>query len=75
MKKILKELIITKIFFILLIVVGCTQEKSTIINENVDNRIKLKETRVIEGYSYVIIEVDGVEYLSAARSGIVRISK
>jgi len=51
------------------------QLKSTIINENVDNRIKLKETRVIEGYSYVIIEVDGVEYLSAARSGIVRISK
>lgn len=61
-------LALTKAFFILLVssclLVSCTQEKSTSINENSENRIKLKEVRIINGYRYSIIEVDSVEFLT-----------
>ena len=70
---------IFKAFFILLIssclLVSCTQEKSTSINENPENRIKLKEFRIIDGYRYSIIEVDSVEYLTQSEGGFVRLSK
>lgn len=72
-------LALTTAFFILLVssclLVSCTQEKSTSINETSENRIKLKETRVINGYRYSIIEVDSVEFLTQDKGGFVRISK
>lgn len=57
------------------LLVSCTQEKSTSINENSENRIKLKEVRIINGYRYSIIEVDSVEYLTQDKGGFIRISK
>jgi len=72
-------LALTKAFFILLIssclLVSCTQEKSISINESSENRIKLKEVRVINGYRYSIIEVDSIEYLTQDKGGFVRLSK
>jgi len=72
-------LALTKAFFILLVssclLVSCTQEKSISINEDSQNRIKLKEMRMINGYRYSIIEVDSVEYLTQDQGGFVRLSK
>jgi hypothetical protein len=66
-------------FFILLVsgclLVSCTQEKSTVINENSENRIKLKEFRIIKSHRYSIIEVDSIEYLTQDKGGFVRLSK
>jgi len=72
-------LALTKAFFILLVssclLVSCTQEKSTSINEDSQNRIILKESRIINGYRYSIIEVDSVEYLTQGQGGFVQLSK
>ena len=72
-------LALTKAFFILLVssclLVSCTQEKSTSIDESSENRIKLKEVRIINGYRYSIIEVDSIEYLTQDKGGFVRLSK
>jgi hypothetical protein len=69
----------TKAFLILFVssylLVSCTQEKSTTINEDSQNRIKLKEERIINGYRYSIIEIDSVEYLTQDQGGFVRLSK
>lgn len=62
-------------FCTLLSVVSCTQEKSTVINEISTNRIKVKEIRVITGARFIIIEVDGKEYLAQGRGGIIAITK
>lgn len=70
---------VIKSFFILLFssyfLVSCTLEKPTSINEDSENRIKLKEVRFIGGYRYSIIEVDSVEYLTQDKGGFVRLSK
>ena len=72
-------LALTKAFFILLgsscLLVSCTQENSTPINEDPQNRIKLKEVRIINSYRYSIIEVDSVEYLTQDQGGFVQLSK
>lgn len=69
----------TKAFFILLVssclLLSCTHGKSTLINEKSENRIKLKEVRIIYGYRYSIIEVDSVEFLTQDKGGFIRISK
>lgn len=69
----------TKTFFILLVscclLVSCTQEKSSSINDGSQNRIKLKEMRVINGHRYSIIEVDSFEYLTQDGGGFVPLSK
>ena len=79
MKTKISILPLTKAFFILLVssclLVSCTQETSTSINEDSQNRIKLKEVRVINGYRYSIIEVDSVEYLTQSKGGFVQLSK
>lgn len=72
-------IVLTSHFFILLIssflLVSCMQAKSSSINENSKNRIKLKECININGYRYFIIEVDSVEFLTQDNGGFVRISK
>jgi hypothetical protein len=79
MKTKTSNLAVTKAFFILLVssclLVSCTQEKPTIINEESQNRIRLRESRIINGYRYSIIEVDSVEYLTQDKGGFVRLSK
>jgi hypothetical protein len=67
----------TKIFFMLVVssLFSCTQEKSISINENSGNRIRLKEYRVINGYTYSIIEVDSVEFITSTNGGFSRITK
>jgi hypothetical protein len=72
-------LALTKAFLILLVssclLISCTQEKSTSINEKSENRIKIKEVRIINDYRYSIIEVDSVEYLTQDKGGFVQLSK
>lgn len=53
---------------------GCTQE-SISINEKSNNRIKLNEVRIINGYRYSILEIDSVEYLTQDNGGFVRLQK
>ncbi len=53
---------------------SCTSE-STSYNEQSNNRIKLNETRIIDGYRYSIIEVDGVEYLTQGKGGFIKLDK
>jgi uncharacterized protein YcfL len=65
----------TLIILSTILVVGCTQKESKTINEVSKNRIKLKESRIIEGYRYSIIEVDSIEYLASERGGIIRITE
>jgi len=74
----MKTKALTKSFFILFIsclLVSCKGEKSTTINEDSQNRIKLKEERIINGQIYSIIVVDSIEYLTQDRGGFVRLSK
>lgn len=77
MKTKAKELVSRTIglFFILLLLTNCTDENSRTINEDFQNRIKLKETRVINGYRYSIIQVDSVEYLTMDKGGFVQLPK
>jgi len=53
---------------------SCTNE-STSYNEHSANRIKLNEERIINGYRYSILEVDGVEYLTKDNGGFIRLDK
>jgi hypothetical protein len=55
--------------------VGCTEKESNSINRKSNNRIKLIDERVINGYRYSIIEVDSVEYLTQDKGGFVRLGK
>ena len=78
MKTKFSNLVLTGLFFLLLFsgcLFSCTQKKSNSINEDSQNRIKLKEATVINGFWYYIIEVDSVEYLTQRRGGFVRLSK
>ena len=64
--------------YVLLAVVflgGCTEKESTSINEKSNNRIKLIEERIINGYRYSILKVDSVEYLTQDNGGFVRLGK
>ena len=62
---------VTKAFFILLVsscsLVSCTQEKSTSINENSENRIKLKEVKHAKKWTrkiiYQVLKYGGNFYL------------
>jgi hypothetical protein len=53
---------------------SCTNE-STSYNEQSNNRIKLNEEKIINGYGYSIIEVDGVEYLTQDKGGFIKLDK
>jgi len=65
------------VFYLVLAVVfaSCTNEKSTSVNEVSNNRIKLNEVRIINGYRYSILEVDGKEYLTQDNGGFIEINK
>ena len=65
------------VFYLVLAVVSvsCTEEKSTSVNEESNNRIKLNEERVINGNKYSILEVDGKEYLTQNNGGFIEITK
>jgi len=66
---------LTYVFYLVLAVVftSCTSEKSNTINEESNNRIKLNEERIINGYRYSIVEVDGKEYLTQDNGGFIEI--
>ena len=63
------------IAFIVCCLSSCTSDTSTIEEEDTVNRMKLKESRIIKGYEYIIIEVDGVEYLSQLGGGFIELTK
>ncbi|NQY42951.1 MAG: hypothetical protein HRT87_06400 [Legionellales bacterium] len=65
------------IYIVLAVVVlsSCTNEESTITNEQSNNRIKLKEDRIVNGYRYSILEVDGKEYLTQDNGGFIELVK
>lgn len=53
---------------------SCTNEATT-YNEKSNNRIKVNEERIINGYTYLIIEVDNVEYLTQSKGGFIKLDK
>ena len=67
--KIITAIILSTLF------VGCTDENSHSVNEQSNNRIKLKEQRVVNGDTYSIIEIDSVEYLTQYHGGFVKLEK
>lgn len=65
------------IFCAILLVVffgRCTETESA-CNEVSSNRIKLINTRIINGYRYSILSVDSVEYLTRDSGGFIRLEK
>ena len=60
---------------IIILFASCTQNNSTTINEKSSNRIKVKEQRMISGYRYTILEIDGNEYLTQDQGGFVKLEK
>lgn len=53
---------------------SCTS-KGIKVDDDINERIKIKERRGIDGNSYQIIEVDSVEYLFQYNGGAVRLGK
>ncbi|MGJ1360035.1 hypothetical protein ACR79K_25360 [Sphingobacterium siyangense] len=53
---------------------SCTS-KGINVDDDVNERIKIRETRGINGHVYQIIEVDSVEYLFLLDGAVVRIGK
>ena len=54
---------------------GCTTNSNIKQDDNSFGRIKILESRTIEGTIYHIIEVDGTQYLSHYKGGIVKLEK
>ena len=52
---------------------SCTTESWIYDLEAEPSRIKINESRVIDGYRYSIIEVDSVEYLTQSNGGFIKI--
>lgn len=64
--------LLTGILFTALTIMSCTY-KGVKIEDNPTERIIIKESRVIHGNLYYIIKVDSVEFLAAAKGGIVKL--
>ena len=73
MKKI--KITIVSMILTVILLVGCTDEKSTSYNEVSSNRIKIKERREIDGAYHYILEVDGSEYLTQHNGGFIKLGK
>ena len=71
----MKNLIKYGCYTLLAVVLASCTNQSISVNEILNNRIKLKETRIINGYRYSILEVDGKEYLTRNNGGFVEITK
>ena len=71
----MKNLIKYGCYTLLAVVLASCTSQSTSVNETSNNRIKLKDTRTINGYRYTILEVDGKEYLTQNSGGFVEITK
>lgn len=53
---------------------SCTGEAKVVEEQGPDyGRIILKESRVIRGSEYLILEVDGVEFLTSSKGGLTRL--
>ena len=67
--------------FMLFILTSCVQVEENDVKNEVKkeivkpNRIKFKEANNINGQCFVIIEVDGKEYLSQYEGGIIELKK
>ncbi|MGJ1193773.1 hypothetical protein ACR788_23715 [Sphingobacterium siyangense] len=58
---------------LLSLAISCTS-KGMKVEDDVNERIKIRETRGINGHVYQIIEVDSVEYLFLLDGAVVRLS-
>lgn len=69
------------IFFMLFVLTSCVQVEENGVKNEVkkeivkQNRIKFKVANNIDGQCFVIIEVDGKEYLSQYEGGIIELKK
>lgn len=63
-----KLLLLTAMIFI-----SCTSESSHVVNENSNNRIKIKEERVISGHLFMIIKVDSSEFITSSYGGFYKL--
>ena len=60
----MKKIKLILLAIVLLIINSCTQEHSIKLDEsNSNSRIKMKEWRMIHGNTYIIIQVDSIEFL------------
>lgn len=71
----MKKLIKYGCYTLLSVVLASCTNQSTSINEISNNRIKLNEERIINGNRYLILEVDGKEYLTQSSGGFVEITR
>lgn len=71
----MKKLIKYGCYTLLAVVLASCNSQPTSVSETSNNRIKLKETGIINGYRYTILEVDGKEYLTRTSGGFVEITK
>lgn len=70
----MKAILFFGALFLLSLAISCTS-KGMKVEDDVNERIKIREKRGIDGNSYQIIEVDSVEYLFQYNGGAVRLGK
>lgn len=71
----MKKISILFAFALYSLVLSCTDKESTIVEDNSNSRIKVKEIRTINGETYTIIEVDSTEYLTKYTGGFIKLGK
>ncbi len=59
-------------FLMIVIFSGCCDSTD---GQPSDSRIKLKDTRLLNGHRYSILEVDSVEYLTRNSGGFIKLEK
>lgn len=60
-------------FIACIVLAGCTTKGKTYENDGSHSRIVIKESRVIDGMVFYIIEVDSIEFIYSYRGGIAKI--
>lgn len=65
MKKILT------IFIIIISLFSCSNQKDDNKEDHVSNRIILKDAKMCKGIQFLILEVDGKEYMTSSSGGFV----
>ncbi|MGJ1414091.1 hypothetical protein [Sphingobacterium multivorum] len=74
MKTISRLLLAVALLPLFSLAISCTS-KGIKVEDSINERIKIRETRGINGHVYQIIEVDSVEYLFRLDGAVVRLGK
>ncbi len=68
-----KKILITIILLSCSIVVGIISCSNTPRTQNTEGRIKIIESKCLNGHCYQILRVDGKEFLSVYQGGIIQL--